>query len=267
MTPVPQAFRVMRYAMANAFADLKTAYSWRTWLFGWLGRMLAQVVFFTALGKITGGAETVQFLIVGNAVMTSAVEAMFVVASTTWERAEGTLPFLFAAPSNLTWVFVGRSIQWVISGSGTSAVALLVLGPLFGVTWSPLRVPAVLLLVLLTASTTYCFGLFLAALVLNASAMRNLVSNTAYLVMMAICGVQVPATYWPAGIQWVADALPLTYCVAAVRRLAAGAPAQPVLVDAFLGLAVGMAWLAAAWVAFGTFAARARRAGTIDFVV
>lgn len=261
-----QSLRIIRYSAANAFADMRAMYTWRSWVFGWLGRMLAQVIFFTVLGRVIGSTADVRFLVIGNSLMASAIEALMVVASTTWERAEGTLPLLVSAPSELTWVFVGRSAQWPISGSATSVVALVLLGPFFGVTWSPAQVPFVILLVILTAATTYCFGLFLAALVLNARAVRNLVSNVAYLVMMAICGIQVPTTYWPTGVRWLAGTLPLTYCTQAVRLVASGASAWSAAGAAAAGLLLGAVWLTAAWAAFRWFARRGRRLGTIDFV-
>lgn len=265
MSTILQSARVVRYAAANGIADLRAIYTWRSWLFGWLGRMLAQVTFFTVLGRVVGGPDDVRFLVIGNAMMTCAIEALMVIASTTWERAEGTMALLVAAPVNLTWVFVGRSVQWLISGVGTSTIALLVLGPPFGVQWSVADVPVLLLLVLLTAFTTYSFGLFLAALALNASSVRNIVSNVTYLLMMAICGVQVPRTYWPQAVQWVADCIPLTYCIEAVRRLADGATATAIIGPALGGLVLGGVWLGAAWLAFTRLATSGRRAGTIDF--
>src|SRR5436190_263902 len=130
---LPQSLQIARYSAANAFADLRAIYTWRSWTFGWLVRMLAQVTFFTLIGKLIAQPAQMQFLVVGNALMTCAVEAMMVVASTSWERAVGTLALLIASPAKLTWVFVGRSLQWPISGTGTSVVALFTLGPAFGV--------------------------------------------------------------------------------------------------------------------------------------
>ena len=45
------------------------------------------------------------------------------IASTTWERNAGTLPLLIAAPGPLWPVFVGRSVQWLPSGTAERAGA------------------------------------------------------------------------------------------------------------------------------------------------
>ncbi|MYU25370.1 ABC transporter permease [Streptomyces sp. SID8352] len=257
--------RIVGHSAANAYADLRAVYTWRTWTVGWLGRMLAQVTFFTLLGRLVGGAEGTTYLVVGNALMTCVIESLSVVASTSWERAAGTLGLLAASRAPLTWVFVGRSLQWPVSGSGTSLVALFVLGPAFGLRWQPGQILPAVLLVLLTALSAYFFGLFLAALVLGASRVRNVVSNVAYLVMMAVCGVQVPVGYWPGWVRWFADALPLTHLLAALRALLDGQGPATVAAHAGVGLAVGLLWLAAAHCAFTALTARGRRAGTIEF--
>ncbi|MCP9206547.1 ABC transporter permease [Streptomyces cucumeris] len=254
---------VIRHSAANAFADMRAVYTWRIWTFGWLGRMLAQVTFFTLLGR-GGDEEHLAYLALGNSLMTCALECMSVVASTTWERISGTLPLLAAAPARPVWVFFGRSLQWPISGSGTSIVALLCLAPLFGVSWQPAQIPVVVLLVVLTALTTYCFGLFLAALVLNANGVRNIVSSAAYLVMMIVCGVNVPVSHWPAPVRLLADLLPLTHSLHALRLVGDGAGPGPVLAATGLALLCGALWLAAAGVAFDVFMNRGRRSGGSD---
>jgi len=264
VAPVVQASRIVRHSAAIAFADMRAIYTWRVWIFGWLGRMLAQVTFFTLLGRTADSQGHTAYIAVGNCVMACALECMSVVASTTWERVSGTLVLLCAVPARPVWVFFGRSLQWPISGSGTSLVALLALAPLFGVSWRPSQVPALVALVLLTALTTYCFGLFLAAFVLNASGVRNIVSNVAYLLMMILCGVNVPVSQWPSAVRAVADVLPLTHSLHAIRLVSAGAGAPQVLSAAALALLCGTGWLAGAYVAFDRFMARARGTGSAD---
>jgi len=258
------SFSVVRHSAANAFADLRAVYTWRVWVFGWLGRMLAQVTFFTLLAQ-GAGAERTAYLALGNCVMICALECMSVVASTTWERISGTLVLLAAAPAKPVWVFFGRSLQWPLSGSGTSLVALLALAPWFGVTWRPAQVPVLVLLVVLTALTTYCFGLFLAALVLNTGGIRNIVSNTAQLLMMIVCGVNVPVGQWPLPVRAVADVLPLTHALRAIRLLAADSGTASVALAASEALLCGAVWLAGAYVAFDAFMNRGRRAGGTDY--
>ncbi|MGW7547282.1 ABC transporter permease [Streptomyces sp. NPDC054770] len=263
--PRPEALTLLRHGSAIAVADLAAVYTWRTWLFGWLVRMLSQVVFFTLAGRLTGAGGDERFLVTGNALMVCAVEATMVVASSAWERSLGTLPLLVAAPARLAWTFVVRSLQWVISGTATSLVALFALGPVFGLRWTVVSACAAVPLVLLTSLGTYCVGLALAAVVADRPGLRNVVSNVAYLGMMAVCGVQVPVHYWPPPVQAVAQVLPLTHELDALRGVLDGAPPDRVLLQALLGAVTGAGWLAVAVLGFGWVARRGRRTGAIEF--
>lgn len=257
--------RVLRYAAASGFADFAVIYTWRTWTVGWLSRVLSQVAFYGLIGRLLGSPEQGRFLLVGNAVMIAAVESLFIVASTTWERRSGTLPLLVAAPSDPAVVFAGRSVQWLVSGLATSLISLVLLGAVFGVPLSPARVAGEVPLVMLVSLATYCFGLTLAGLVLRAMELRNVVSNVTGLVMMSVCGVQVPTTFWPSWVQHVASVLPVTHGLAAVRGLLAGAGAGAVLRQAALEAAVGAGWLVVAVLTFRRLAERGRHDGSIEF--
>ncbi|WP_035803605.1 ABC transporter permease [Kitasatospora mediocidica] len=265
MSALVQSLRVVGYSARNAAADFAATYTWRSWTFGWVGRMLSQVVFFTLAGRVLGAPDQARSRFIGNAVMTCVVEAMMVVASSVWERRAGTLPLLVASPADLAPVFFGRSLQWIASGVATSSIALLALGPLFGIDWTAVQIPAVVLLQLLTAVGSYCFGLVLGVLVLNAPQLRNIASNVAYLAMMSFCGIQVPVDYWPAPIRLLAAVLPVTYGVRAMTALSAGGPAGAVWRPAAAVLLLGAGWLAAAFVAFRVFAERGRRDGSLEF--
>ncbi|MGH8874427.1 MAG: ABC transporter permease, partial [Acidimicrobiia bacterium] len=94
------ALSVLRSAAVSALADLGTIYTWQTWTFSWLTRVLAQVTFFALIGRLLGSEDRVHFLLVGNAVAIAAIASLPVVASTTWERRSGTLPLLVACPSS-----------------------------------------------------------------------------------------------------------------------------------------------------------------------
>ncbi|MGW2376296.1 ABC transporter permease [Kitasatospora sp. NPDC001683] len=262
--PRTSAWRTVHAGAMIAAADFRAMYTWTTWTFGWLARMLSQAVFFALVGKVFSSPGGERYLFVGNALMACAIEAMLVITSSAWERRSATLPLLVASPAELAWVFVGRSLQWIPSGIATSTTTLLVLGPFFGVHWTVPGAAAMVCLVALTAVGTYCFGLFLSALALSATTWRNTISNVAYLGMMAICGVEVPVSVWPTAVRWVAWSLPLTHDLLALRGVLDGAPVGTVLLRVLLGTATALAWLALALPAFGRVAASGRRSGTLE---
>jgi ABC-2 type transport system permease protein len=257
--------RVVATATATARADLAAIYSWRSWLCGWLLRVLAQVTFFALIGQLLASPETTRFLAVGNAVAVVVVEAMQVVASSSWERSAGTLPLLVVAPGRLPLVFVGRSVQWLVDGVACASIAYFVVGAAFGV---PLPVPRVLLvvpLIALVGLATYAFGLVVAAYVLRAVSIRNVASNIGYLTLMAVTGVQVPLSFWPGWVQGMARILPVTHGLAAVRGIGTGMPLTEVGRLAAVELVVAAGWLALALLSFRRLAESGRRDGSIEF--
>ncbi|GAA1329880.1 ABC transporter permease [Saccharothrix algeriensis] len=257
--------RVLAAAVASARADLKAIYTWRTWSFAWLSRILCQVAFFAVIGRLLGSEERTHFLLVGNAVYIAALVSMFVCASTAWERQLGTLPLLVAAPSSPFTLFVGRSAQWLLDGTACASIALFVLGPLFGV---PMPMPTALAavpLIALVSVSTYCFGLVLAGLALRRVELRNLVGNLGGLALMVLCGVQVPSSFWPEPLHAVAQVLPVTHGLEAVRSLLAGGPTGAVLGPAAVELCVAAGWFGVAALSFRRFAESGRRTGTIEF--
>jgi ABC-2 type transport system permease protein len=265
MNAIQRTLSVLRNALLVALEDFKVNYTWKTWTFGWMVRMFAQAIFFAMIGRLLGSPVRVHYLLVGNAVMIAAACGLLVVASTTWERRSGTLPLLVAAPGSLLAVFMGRSVEWVPDGFVTSLITIAVVGPLFGL---PLPLPRVLWLaplVLLVTATTYCFGTFLAAWVLRAMEIRNLVSSLASLSMMAICGVNVPLSFYPAWLQAIAQVLPVTHGLQAIRDLLAGASSHAVWTNVGWESAVGLGWLLLAVASFRLLAESGRKDGSIEF--
>lgn len=264
-----QPVRALRYSTANAWADMWVMYSPLSWALGWMGRVVAQVIFFAMIGLLLDSPEATRYLFIGNAVMVTAMEALLCVPSTTWERRQGTLPLLVAAPTRLWPVFVGRSVQWLPSGVLTASVALFAVGPAFGVTWTVGTALATVCALIVVAVTTYCFALVLAALVLAAMDLRNVVSNIAQVAMMLICGVMVPVSFWPGWVQAAAQALPLTHGLAAIRVLAdppgGDIRVAEVILPLLLALGIAAGWLLLAAFLLERLASVGRRRGTIEF--
>ena len=259
--------RVLRHAALCGFQDYATIYTWKTWLSGWYVRVLAQVVFFALIGKLLASDTRVHFLLVGNAVMLAAVGGLFGVAGTTWERRAGTLPLLVASPSSPVVVFTGRSVWGLTEGVLSSAGTFYVAAAIFGLELPWPRALLVLPVLVLVASTAYALGIFLGGLVLRAMSTRNVVANVASATMMAICGVNVPLSFYPEAVQWLAHALPLTHGLLAIRDLLDGAGAGSILANLGAELGIGIGWLALALVTFDRLAEQGRRDGSIEFAV
>jgi ABC-2 type transport system permease protein len=263
--PVIRNLRILRYALLCAFADLRAVYTWKTWTFAWLSRILCQVAFFALIGRLIGSREVITYLVVGNAVFVIAHVVLLTVSSTAWERMAGTLPLLVASPASILTVFAGRSLQWLLDGVACGTVSLFVLAPVFG---APLPLPAALLAVpvmVVVAGSVYCFALLLGGLVLRVMELRSLAANLGSFFLMLFTGVQVPVTFWPRPWVYLTDLLPLTHGLLAIRSLLAGARPRHVMGQVGWEALVGFGWFLVAALVFRRLAEGGRVDGSIEF--
>lgn len=256
---------VLRYAFLSGWHDYQTIYTWKTWLAGWFLRVVAQVSFFGLIGVLLDSAEATEFLVVGNAILLAGFGTLFAIASTSWERWQGTLPLLVACPTGSVLVFLARSTFWIPDAIASSVGTFFLCAAIFDIA---LPWPSVLLvvpLIALVSISTYCLGVFLGGIVVRNPNLRNLVANLAWLTIAAICGVNVPLSFDPEPLRWLASCLPLTHGLQAVRGVLDGAHAGEIALQAALEAAVGAAYLALAFLTFDRFAEKGRRDGTIEF--
>ena len=257
ITPV-QAARTVRHAAVIARVDMAASYSWKTWLFGWLVRLLCQMVFYSLVGVLVGDPEYTLHIVLGAAVMTCVAETMMATASTCWDRLQGTMGLLTASPVEPGVFYFGRSLQWPASAAVTTSIALLTVPPFFGITWTWWQVPVLVGIVVLTCLSTYCMTMLIASFALTHVEARNIISTMCTPTVIAISGAMVPVEFWPAPVQWVSQVLPVTHGLAAVRAVEAGAPAAAVLASVGLMLLAAACWLSLALVSFRQVFARAR---------
>lgn len=259
-----KTLRIIRYAFLSGMRDMRSIYSWKSWLLGWYVRVLSQVIFFALIGKLLRSDEQTWFLLVGNATMLAAQQGVWALNLALWERNTGTLPLLVASPSSPVVVYASRGSYLIADGLISSLGALFVAGAIFHL---PLPWPRILLvvpLIVLVGMSAYCLGTFLGGVVLRVRQIGNLVSNVAIVALMTLCGVNVPLDAYPSIVGWIARVLPLTHGLVAIRDVLAGnfgaAGAQ-----AGLELLVGLGWLAACLATFSRFVGHGRADGSIEF--
>lgn len=261
----PSSLRIFAFAARTGLGDLRTNYTWWSWASGWLLRCLMEVAFFGLIGLLLQSREAIFFLLIGRGLFVGVAEVMWVIQSTAWERASGTLPLLVTAPGRVWPVFAGRSTQWLPSATATSLVCLLVVPAAFGFALTPVELAAFVLVVPVTIVASYGFALPIAALVLRRPSWRNAASNVTHNVMGLVSGVLVPVAFWPLPVQWFAQIFPVTHSLSGLRTVLEGGDASwPLFV---LSLAVTLA-LGALWFVVGSWLlerfAEAARDGSID---
>lgn len=265
MSTVAPALNVMRHAFFAGLADYRVIFTWRSWIAGWMVRVVAQVSFFALIGLRVADERSAFYILIGNALAVAAQAGVFSLNMTTAERWAGTLPLLVASPSSPVVVFSARGAYLAVDGALSAVAALFIAGPAFGLSLPWPRVLAVVPLTMLVALSAYCFGTFLAGIVFRFRSINSLVVNTTYVGLMTACGVNVPLSYYPTVIDWLSRGLPLTNGLLAIREVFAGAPVSTIVGHAAAEGLVGGCWLVLALLTFNRLAARGRLDGSLDY--
>ena len=263
---------MMGYRFANN-CRFFLSYSWYTYLalFSWLSpqtylvlKILApitQVLFFTLLGRATGGDPS--YYVIGNATQLAATSGIFgIIQVFVTERRMGTLPHLMMTPTNSAVTLYARGLFLIFDGL-TSVFAGLIVGVVFfGLTFPHVSVAYVLIALLVTSFSVSALGLVLGVMGLIGTDL-NLLLNIALAVLLVICGVEFPVTDLPVPIQAISQLLPLTHGLIAVRAAFAGR-----VVDVFTPLVwefiVGLGYLILGYVLFSYVERLSRAHATLE---
>ncbi|WP_327379049.1 ABC transporter permease (plasmid) [Streptomyces sp. NBC_01216] len=255
---------VIRRAFWLGARDYTAIFTWKTWLTNWFVRVIAQVSFFALVGRMLGAPGQTQFLLVGNAVMLAAMVGMWAVNMVNCERSAGTLPLLAASPTHPAVVLAARGSYLIVDATLSASGALLVTAYLFGMPLPWPRVAAVIALIAVVATSTFCFGTLAGSLLLGFRSIETIVTNVGLVALMTLCGVNVPLDFYPEPVRWVSSVLPLTHGLVAVRHAVAG-ELRAALLPALLEALVGAGWLTVCLLIFTTVVRRGRRHGTLDY--
>ncbi|MER5750816.1 ABC transporter permease [Streptomyces sp. NPDC002088] len=255
---------VFTTAARIGFREFSTFYTWRAWVFGWFLRLVAQVVFFGSIGLLVESPERIRYMVIGNAAAVVCIEALAVITCTVRERALGTLALQVAAPADYSITYLGRGIYCLIVGIVSSTSVLFVAAAVFGI---HLPFPGLLLvpaLMLVTGASAYALGIAIGAVVMRFPALQFLALNLAYLSLMTFCGVNVPVSYWSTPVSTVAQVLPLTHGLDALRLALSSGNTPDVLSSVGQEIVVGAFWLLAGILLLKQAVAGERRRGTIE---
>lgn len=257
------ALRIASNAARVGFEDTRAQYTWKSWLFGWMIRSTAFVLFYAAMGLMVGGKTLVLYAFIGNVVASASQSALGSGPDTAWERGLGTLPLLVAAPHSMLPVFAGRSSFLIAQGIGESIVVFGLLAPLIGFSGHWWLLPIGLISVSLGS---YGLGLFLAAISIRRLRIGNILFNFVFYTLVAIGGVNVSTDVFPTWVQQLANLLPLHHGLLGTRDLLANGASWAGFGQLGLELLIGASWFALALIGFRMFSEGGRRDGTIDLV-
>lgn len=256
-----------RLFFMGAYLSFVALFSWlrpQTYITMKIVGPLMYMLFFVLLGRHAAGNNDASFYVTGNALHAAAISGIYgVVQSIDGDRWNGTLMYLFGAPVNRLFLFLGRAFMHVVDGV-LGVIAAFIWGLLvFGLDLSNTNLPALLLTIVVATLSTSGLGMVLGCLGLIT---RNVlfISNLVFASLWIFSGANVPIATLPQWAQAIAAGAPLTRSIAAGRSLIAGASFEQVAPLLAVEFAIGVAYALAGFVMFRWFETRARRRGSLE---
>ncbi|PRY37529.1 hypothetical protein [Umezawaea tangerina] len=242
-------FTLVRIGMLSSFEDYRRMFTWRSWLLGWLSRLVAQVLFFAMLGRLVGTVADEHYAAIGNALVLAPLGTLGVVASTSLERRLGTLHLLLLSPTDPLVVIVSRGLYWVFDGILTSLVTLGLVSVILDLDVQRGNLPLVVCGQVVLACSTYAMAVAVSGLSIRWPEARTFITTALTIVLLAGTGVNSALPRNPF-LHAVLHLFPVTNGLPAVRAAVDGGPTSTAVL---LGLGaeclVGLGWLVVAHVA------------------
>jgi ABC-2 type transport system permease protein len=230
-----------------------------------LGAPIFQILFFAYIGRFSGLKDD-EWFVVGNAVQLSAMSGIYGTAMTIGgERWTQTLSPLLATPANRIALFLGRSLPFIANGILVSAFSFAAGWLLLDFSLPASRIPALALVVVVSASACTALGLMVGAIGLRARDVFFFANLVVYLLLL-FCGTNVPLDSLPGWMETVSRGLPLTHGIEAARQIASGASLSDVGTLVWTEAAIGAAYATLAYVLFRFFEAEGRRRATLETI-
>ncbi|GAA1267880.1 ABC transporter permease [Kitasatospora nipponensis] len=182
---------------------------------------------FTRLRAIpTGGIPYLDYLAPGIIAQSAMFIAIFYGIMIIWERDSGVLTKLLVTPTPRAALVTGKAFAAGVKAV-IQAVVVVLIAALLGVamTWNPLRLLGVAVVVLLGSAFFSCLSMTIAGIVLTRDRLMG-IGQAITMPLFFGSNALYPVSLMPGWLQAVSKANPLSYQVDALRGLLIGTPAH-----------------------------------------
>lgn len=218
-----------------------------------------------SFGLITGSEEFIPFIVIG-AILNSYVNTLLygVGESIRREAVQGTLDYVFAAPSNKAFVLIGKALSESVSSTIFAISQLTISVLLFGMSFTLEVIFPVFFIVILLILGLYGLSLVLAAVSLLHKQSHD-VSETIGYIFYVFSPVRYPIETLPSWAQTIGKFLPLTYALIIVRSIMLlGASLSDMYFEIFALLVIDAVLILAGFYMFNWMEQKTKKSGTIS---
>ncbi|MFE0423500.1 ABC transporter permease [Streptomyces sp. NPDC058953] len=185
---------------------------------------------FTRIHAIpTGNVPYLDFLAPGIIAQSAMFIAIFYGIQIIWERDAGVLNKLLVTPTPRAALVTGKAFAAGVKALIQAVVVILIAAVLgVGLTWNPLRLAGVALVVVLGSAFFACLSMSVAGVVLTRDRLMG-IGQAITMPLFFASNALYPVALMPTWLQVVSHANPLTYEVDALRGLLIGTPSHLLL--------------------------------------
>ncbi len=238
---------------------------WWLWLLQIVLSSFFTMFFFVAMADYVNNPDvTVRFVVIGNVIQSIASTTLYSISDMPGtEKHTGMLGPLMQTPSSLFMVFLGMSFLNILSGFISSVLSLCYAQFVFGIDLSVANMLSVAVILIMTVFSLTGFGMMIGSVGLRLRT-SSIIANLVTYIGLLLCGVTFPVSYLPEWCQAIANILPLTYGVNAMRSAADGADIMAISNDIAIMAVLGMIYFIISIFLFNLFERKARALGTYD---
>jgi ABC-2 type transport system permease protein len=218
-----------------------------------------------SFAQITGTEEFIPFIVIG-AVLNSYVNTLLygMGESIRREAVQGTLDYVFVAPSNKAYVLIGKALSESVSSTIFAISQLTISALLFGMTFTLEVILPVLLIAILLMLGLYGLSLILAAVSLLHKQSHD-VSETIGYVFYVFSPVRYPIESLPSWAQIIGKFIPLTYALIIIRSIMLlGSGLSEMYLEILVLLLIDVFLIFAGFYMFNWMEIRTKKSGTIS---
>ncbi|TDW22138.1 ABC transporter permease [Kribbella kalugense] len=177
----------------------------------------------------TGNVPYLDYLAPGIIAQSALFVAIFYGIQIIWERDAGILTKLLVTPSPRSALVAGKAFAAGVR-TISQAIVVIIVAALLGVnlTWNPLKILAVLVVVVLGAAFFSCLSMTIAGLVLRRDRLMG-IGQAITMPLFFASSALYPIAIMPGWLKVLSHANPLTYEVSALRGLLIGQPTNYLL--------------------------------------
>lgn len=169
------------------------------------------------VGELLPGIDLITFMFPGIVAMTVIMPSLFTGMSVVWDREFGFLREILVAPLDRMGIALGKVGGGALVATAEGLVILL-LGPLIGVSLSPVQVGEIVGLMLLLSVLLSSFGILVGTRIRSQQAFQTVMALVIFPILF-LSGVFFPVAATPGWISVVTRLNPVTYGVDAMRQV------------------------------------------------